>query len=180
MTSTPCVNIMNSTRPYSHLTVRIIGEVLVFLYIGEKGGGKVRGGENYGLQRGRVMWRSVPVRFSLSLTVYNVPWTMCPRMNCPFPEGSKCNPGLWILALCVQEKFSLTAHWHLQFILLYILGRGGNGVSDIVSSLAQWCTATTPVGRLWQIPVRDCFTLFYTPWCEVRVRRTKRDENAQK
>ncbi len=60
----------------------------MFLYIGEKGGGKVRGGENYGLQGGRVMWRSVPVRFSLSLTGC-VPWTMCPRMNCPFPKGFK-------------------------------------------------------------------------------------------
>ncbi len=89
---------------------------------------------------------------------------MCPRMDCPFPEGSKCNPGLSILALCVQEKFSLTAHWHLQFILLYILGRGGNGVSDFVSSLDQWCTATTPVGRLWLNPCSELhhpFSILY-------------------
>ena len=35
---------------------------------------------------------------------------------------------------CVQEKFSLTAHWRLQGTLLYILGEGG--VSDFVTSLA--------------------------------------------
>jgi hypothetical protein len=29
---------------------------------------------------------------------------------------------------CVEEKFSLTAHWCLQGTLLYILGEGGPGV----------------------------------------------------
>jgi hypothetical protein len=28
---------------------------------------------------------------------------------------------------CVQQKFSLTAHWRLQGTLLYILGEGGPG-----------------------------------------------------
>jgi hypothetical protein len=36
----------------------------------------------------------------------------------------------------VQEKFSLTAHCRLECALLYILGVGGPGVTDFVSSLA--------------------------------------------
>ncbi len=48
----------------------------------------------------------------------------------------------------VQEKFSLTAHWRLQGTFLFNFGGGGSGVSNFVTSLAKWCTATMPVWGL--------------------------------
>ncbi len=57
-----------------------------------------------------------------------------------------------------------------RYITTYF-GGGDTGVSYFLTSLAQWCTATTPVWGLWQNHVQDCSTLFYTEWSCYKLER---------